>query len=117
MSTAAEKLASPRTWEHWIGGQLTPSDSGQHLDDLNPDDDSVYARLAAGTTNVMVPILIIYTLEMRLERTAMVQVFNLTFLGGKLAQIGVFGAAGLLDAGVVSRGQRISRGVERDAKR
>ena len=50
MSTAAEKLASPRTWEHWIGGQLTPSDSGQHLDDLNPDDDSVYARLAAGTT-------------------------------------------------------------------
>jgi acyl-CoA reductase-like NAD-dependent aldehyde dehydrogenase len=50
MSTAAEKLANVRTWEHWIGGQPTPSDSGQHLDDLNPDDDSVYARLAAGTT-------------------------------------------------------------------
>ncbi len=40
------------------------------------------AGLAAGTTNVMVPILIIYTLELGLERTAMVQVFNLCFLAG-----------------------------------
>lgn len=31
----------------------------------------------------------------------MVQVFNLCFLGGKLAQIGVFGAAGLLGTGLV----------------
>lgn len=54
------------------------------------------AGFAAGTTNVMVPILIIYTLELGLERTAMVQVFNLCFLGGKLAQMSVFGAAGLL---------------------
>jgi uncharacterized membrane protein YfcA len=58
--------------------------------------------LSAGTTNVMVPILIIYTLEMRLERTAMVQVFNLTFLGAKLAQIGVFGAAGAFTVDVLS---------------
>lgn len=56
----------------------------------------VTAGLAAGTTNVMVPILIIYTLELGLERTAMVQVFNLCFLAGKLTQIAVFGGAGLL---------------------
>ncbi|MDJ0927242.1 MAG: aldehyde dehydrogenase family protein [Gammaproteobacteria bacterium] len=49
MSTAAKDIGSVRTWEHWINGQSTPSDSGQHIDDLNPDDDSVYARLAAGT--------------------------------------------------------------------
>ena len=54
------------------------------------------AGLAAGTTNVMVPILIIYSLELGLQRTAMVQVFNLCFLAGKLTQIGVFGSAGLL---------------------
>ena len=54
------------------------------------------AGLAAGTTNVMVPILIIYTLELGLQRTAMVQVFNLCFLAGKLTQIAVFGGAGLL---------------------
>lgn len=54
------------------------------------------AGLAAGTTNVMVPILIIYTLEIGLQRTAMVQVFNLCFLSGKLTQIAVFGHAGML---------------------
>ena len=51
MSTAAPNLEDVRTWEHWIAGQPTPSDSGSHIDDLNPDDDSVYARLAAGTTS------------------------------------------------------------------
>ena len=56
------------------------------------------AGLAAGTTNVMVPILIIYTLELGLARTAMVQVFNLCFLCGKLSQIAVFAVAGLLTA-------------------
>ena len=49
MATAAEKLSSPKKWDHWIGGKATPSESGQYLDDLNPEDDSVYARLAAGT--------------------------------------------------------------------
>lgn len=49
MSKPAAELDQVRTWEHWIGGKPTPSDSGQHIDDLNPDDDSVYARLAAGT--------------------------------------------------------------------
>jgi uncharacterized membrane protein YfcA len=54
------------------------------------------AGLAAGVTNVMVPILIVFSLELGLGRTAMVQVFNLCFLAGKLSQIGVFALAGLL---------------------
>ncbi|MDH3690800.1 MAG: sulfite exporter TauE/SafE family protein [Gammaproteobacteria bacterium] len=54
------------------------------------------AGFAAGTTNVMVPILIIYTLELALPPTVMVQTFNLSFLGGKLSQILVFAASGLL---------------------
>jgi len=49
----------------------------------------------AGTVNVMVPLLVIYTLELGLATTAMIQVFNLCFLAGKLAQITVFSAAGL----------------------
>lgn len=61
----------------------------------------IIAGLAAGTTNVMVPILIIYALELGLERTAMVQVFNLCFLAGKLTQIGVFAYAGLLTGGLL----------------
>ena len=59
------------------------------------------AGLAAGTTNVMVPILIIYTLELGLERTAMVQVFNLCFLAGKVTQIAVFAHAGMLTGGLL----------------
>ncbi len=49
MATAAEKLGSVKKWDHWIGGKATPSGSGQYFDDLNPDDDSFYAQLAAGT--------------------------------------------------------------------
>jgi uncharacterized membrane protein YfcA len=59
------------------------------------------AGAAAGTTNVMVPILIIYTLELGLERTAMVQIFNLCFLSGKLTQILVFAHAGMLTGGLL----------------
>ena len=54
------------------------------------------AGLSAGTTNVMVPILIIYVLELELSARVTVQVFNLCFLAGKISQIGVFAAAGLL---------------------
>ncbi len=54
------------------------------------------AGLSAGTTNVMVPILIIYVLELELGRRATVQVFNLCFLAGKVAQIAVFAVAGLV---------------------
>ncbi len=49
MATAAEKLGSVKRWDHWIGGKATPSGSGQYFDNLNPEDDSVYAQLAAGT--------------------------------------------------------------------
>lgn len=54
------------------------------------------AGVAGGTTNVMVPVLIIYTLELGLAATAMVQVFNMCFLAGKIAQIGMFASAGVV---------------------
>ena len=54
------------------------------------------AGIAAGSTNVMVPILIIYALELGLGATAMVQVFNMCFLAGKVAQMVMFAAAGLI---------------------
>jgi hypothetical protein len=60
------------------------------------------AGLAAGMSNVMVPLLIIYALEMGLAKTAMVQVFNLCFFAGKVAQIGVFGGAGMLSTELIS---------------
>ncbi len=52
------------------------------------------AGVAAGTTNVMLPILIIYALGLGLGRLVTVQVFNMTFLAGKLAQISAFAVAG-----------------------
>lgn len=84
---------------HWLG-TLKLHWAHSHLS-LSMVIFGLIAGFAAGTTNVMVPILIIYTLELGLGRTAMVQVFNLCFLGGKLAQIGVFGAAGLLGTGLL----------------
>ena len=50
----------------------------------------------AGTVNVMVPLLIVFALEIGMAPVAMVQVFNLCFLTGKLVQMGVFAHAGLL---------------------
>ena len=44
------------------------------------------AGFFAGTVNVMVPVLIIYCLEMQMQRTVMVQVLNLCFLTGKFSQ-------------------------------
>ena len=55
----------------------------------------VLAGIAGGTTNVMLPVLIVYTLELGLGRTPMIQVFNMCFLTGKLTQMGVFVEAGL----------------------
>ncbi len=54
------------------------------------------AGVSAGSTNVMVPILIVFALEMGLRTTAMVQVFNMCFLAGKVAQMAVFAGTGLL---------------------
>ncbi len=56
------------------------------------------AGFLAGTVNVMVPVLIIYTLEMSLPPRVTVQVFNLCFLTGKLSQMVVFANHGWLDA-------------------
>lgn len=53
------------------------------------------AGFLAGTVNVMVPLLIIFALEVGMAPLVMVQVFNLCFLAGKTAQIGVFASTGL----------------------
>lgn len=55
------------------------------------------AGLSVGTVNVMVPLLVILFLELDEPSRVMVQVFNLCFLAGKLAQIGTFVRAGALD--------------------
>lgn len=55
------------------------------------------AGFAAGATNVMVPLLIIYSLSLGLTSIAMVQVFNMTFLAGKVSQIVVFGMQDFLN--------------------
>jgi len=48
------------------------------------------AGLMAGTVNVMMPILVILALELRIPTRAMVQLFNLNFLCGKLVQTLLF---------------------------
>ena len=59
------------------------------------------AGLLAGTVNAAVPALIIYGLELQLPATALVQVFNLCFLSGKLSQAATFAAAGLFTVPVI----------------
>lgn len=59
------------------------------------------AGVAAGSTNVMVAILIIYVLEMQMPRERTVAVLNFCFLSGKLTQIVTFGAAGLVTPPIV----------------
>lgn len=55
------------------------------------------AGFAAGTTNVMVPVLIIYSLSLSMNKNTTVQVFNLCFLSGKLAQMAIFWWSGSID--------------------
>ncbi len=55
------------------------------------------AGFSAGTVNVMVPLLVIFTLELGMATTAMVQLFNLCFMSGKVAQLTTFGVAGVID--------------------
>lgn len=52
------------------------------------------AGILGGTVNVMLPALVIYALEVKMPKTAMIQVFNLCFLSGKLVQGIVFSHAG-----------------------
>lgn len=56
---------------------------------------------AAGTTNVMVALLIIYFLSLETPRTTMVPVLNACFLTGKLSQIVVLAVAGLVSLQLV----------------
>jgi uncharacterized membrane protein YfcA len=58
--------------------------------------------ILAGTVNVMVPILVILALELGLKSTAMVQVFNLCFLGGKISQTTVFSVSGAIDQALLN---------------
>jgi uncharacterized membrane protein YfcA len=55
-----------------------------------------------GTVNVMLPALIIYALEVRMPKTVMIQVFNFSFLFGKLTQGGLFLQAGLITTDVMA---------------
>ncbi len=54
------------------------------------------AGVFGGSVNVMVPILMIFAMELGLARTAMIQTFNLCFLSAKATQVGVFYLAGLI---------------------
>jgi uncharacterized membrane protein YfcA len=54
------------------------------------------AGISAGTTNVMVAILIIYFMSMETPRSTLVPALNSCFLVGKLSQIVVLAIAGLL---------------------
>ena len=54
------------------------------------------AGFSAGTTNVMVAVLLIYVLSLSLPRPESVALMNTCFMIGKLAQVGVLSAAGLV---------------------
>lgn len=62
----------------------------------------LFGGFSAGTTNVMVAILLIYFLSMEVARAEMVSAMNLCFLLGKLAQISIFYFAGLLSVSLVA---------------
>ena len=61
----------------------------------------IAAGLAAGTTNVMVAVLIIYFLSLNTERATMVPTLNACFLVGKTSQILVLAVAGLVGFGLM----------------
>jgi uncharacterized membrane protein YfcA len=61
----------------------------------------IIAGLAAGTTNVMVAVLIIYFLSLETPRKTMVPVLNSCFLVGKASQIIVLSLAGLVGLGLL----------------
>ncbi len=59
------------------------------------------AGFAAGTTNVMVAVLLIYFLSAAVARAEMVTAMNLCFLIGKLSQIAVFFVTGLVSVALL----------------
>ncbi len=60
------------------------------------------AGLLGGLTNVMAPILIIYSLEMRYTKSDLIQVANLCFLSGKIIQVVLFSTHGALTVNELS---------------
>ena len=61
----------------------------------------ILAGLSAGTTNVMVAILIVYFLSLDTPRSTMVPTLNSCFLVGKMSQIVVLSLAGLVSLRLV----------------
>ena len=61
------------------------------------------AGFSAGTTNVMVAILIIYFLSVGVQRSEMVAAMNLCFLIGKICQIVVFFAVRLMNTVLLTK--------------
>jgi len=59
------------------------------------------AGFLGGTVNVMLPALVIFALEVKMDKTAMIQVFNFCFLSGKLTQGIVFLSTGLLTYDII----------------
>ncbi len=59
------------------------------------------AGILGGTVNVMLPALVIFALEIRMDKTAMIQVFNFCFLFGKLTQGAVFFQADFLTVDIL----------------
>jgi len=59
------------------------------------------AGMAAGTTNVMVAVLIIYFLSLETARATLVPALNSCFLAGKISQIAVLVSAGLVSLRLV----------------
>jgi len=60
------------------------------------------AGVFGGSVNVMVPILMIFTLELGLTRTVTIQTLNLCFMSGKVVQVMVFSMAGLVGMQLVN---------------
>ncbi len=59
------------------------------------------AGVLGGTVNVMLPVLVIFSLESNMEKTATIQVFNYCFLFGKLIQGAVFVHAGFFSLDII----------------
>jgi len=49
MSTADTEAPNTRTVQLWIGGKDVLPESGRYMEDLNPEDNSLFARIAEGT--------------------------------------------------------------------
>ncbi|MDQ2695452.1 MAG: TSUP family transporter [Pseudomonadota bacterium] len=84
--------AHPRQeWWGWIGRCRRLAAAGFGL----------AAGLLAGVVNVAVPVLIIYFSELQLAPLALVQILNLCFMAGKIAQAGTFALTGHLSAAIL----------------